>query len=369
MVIFVVYCPKCGRANDDKSSNCINCGEILSEETRFIKIVKAFDILGLIFGILFFVYLIGIYFDLIPSKYYLGFFIILILALLFLSKRAKRVLEIATINLFFGGLKSVECPECEELVSGENYCFNCGYKISDVKGYYQIGSYQPTFIEVNRKYLRVFESFRARYELVRLDPSKYLLANIKDPRVEWCQGKILTHPCFKFSYSGRRVVLPINAKILSGIQQNLNYITGPLSIGGPFNWIRNQNKVRFGITIGVILAFIIAGTVYFTYSTDISYGGFKSQVSGLEVVSATGFKHISTPNSVTVEGYIKNNGNTDQDFVKVNIIGHDSSGNIVSQDATYIEVDTLKPGETSFFYNYLDDYQQNIRSFKVEVFV
>jgi len=96
----VVYCPKCGRANDDKSSNCINCGEILSEETRFIKIVKAFDILGLIFGILFFVYLIGIYFDLIPSKYYLGFFIILILALLFLSKRAKRVLEIVTIKLF-----------------------------------------------------------------------------------------------------------------------------------------------------------------------------------------------------------------------------------------------------------------------------
>ncbi|MGC9516214.1 MAG: FxLYD domain-containing protein [Methanomicrobiales archaeon] len=365
----MVFCPKCGKSNPDNNINCIKCGEVLQEETRFLKIVKIFNSLGFIFALLMLIFLFGIYFDWIPVEYYLWFFVVLILALIFLSKRVKRFLQTLTIKLLFGGLEKRECPNCEEFVSNENYCFNCGYNLANVIGYYQIGSYQPLFMEINKKYIRVFKSMRDRYfSLSRLDSIKFYNNEIKNPEVDWCTGKVLTNPCIKFNYQGEKVVFSINKSILNGLSQIFNNITGPQEIGGYFNWLRNQSIKRFGIVTAILLVLIISPAVYFTYTTPITYAGSSSDIPGLEVVNATGYKHIYAPNSVTVEGFVKNNGNQTKEFIKVRIIGYDSAGTEVSVEETYIDAYRLGPGESSHFYDYPDDYGQTIRSFKVKVF-
>ena len=361
----MVYCPKCGIANSDDSVNCINCGEVLKEETRFLKIL---DIIGYIIGFLAFIIVIYIvlgYFKIIPSSLFPGF--LLVIALFIIMLIIQRVTPSIIIKLFFGGLKTKECPECEELVSDDNYCFNCGYQISNVKGYFKLGYNQPTYIEVNKNYIREFKTLRTNEEITRTTPNKYLRDNIKNPRIEWQSGILFSNPVLKFDYSGRQVELKINSKILEALQQTMNNITGTREIGGFSNWIRNQKLKRWGIIAGVILALIIAATYYFTYTTDLTYAGSDSNVPGVEVVNASGVKHLYAPNSVSIEGYVKNSGNITYDFLRVNITGYDSEGNIISKDDTFIDDDSLGPGETSYFLWFLDDYNQQIRSFKIEV--
>ncbi len=374
----MVYCPKCGKEFAGGAKTCDNCGENLKEEKNFLRVLKIFDITGIILLIVSIIVIV-FFRNQINSLFTLFLFALLIfLVLSFLSTSVKRKLQYFIIKVSFGGLTTKQCPECENLVSDEDYCLNCGYPLKNVRGYFLEKS---EFVELNKKYIRVFKTYR-RYmnaTLYRFTPVDYDLEVIKKPEVSWCTHLIFTNPCLRFNYQSQKVEIPINQEMLPILRDLIPNLNGPDKINGIGTWFRHQNKVRVSavtITLLILLSVVSYASYYtflsssFTPQTQLTLLSTSSSTGGLEFSNVVGISHSSQS---VIEGYLKNNGNTNIQNVWVNCTGYDSAGNIVASHETYLEVSkentsditNFQPGSTGYFKTYLDDPENQMVSFKV----
>lgn len=354
----MVYCPKCGKKFTGNPDTCDYCGEILKEEVNFQRVLKIFDGIGIIALV---ITLIIIYFfmNYINSITAIALFLFLVLiSLIFLSTSVRRRFQWFVIKISFGGLKSKQCPDCENLVSDDNYCLNCGYPLKNVRGYWLERS---QFVELNQNYVRVFKTYRRPrdFTLYRYPPSKYELENIINPEIIWCSHILFTNPCFKFEYEGKQVDIPINQEILNMLKDMFPTITGPEKIKGPITWIKNQHKIRLTVVVLITLFVVVYGSLYFTGyftpKTELTLLSATSNITGVEFVNVTGLSYGLK--NVVVEGYVKNNGITDIKFLWINCTGYDAAGNVVASDETYLAISKdnsdginyLKPGQTGYF--------------------
>ena len=374
----MVYCPKCGKKFTDNSKTCDSCGEILSEEINLQRIIKIFDAVGIIAGILMAIIIFFFRSYLNSLTFFLIFCIITLLAAFFLSTSVRRRIQWFIIKITFGGMGSKQCPECENVVADDNYCLNCGYDLQNVKGYWLE---REQYVEINKNYLRVFKTYREYRDitLYRYRPVTYDLDKIEFPEVKWCSHVIFTSPCLTFKYMDKKVEVPINQKILDLLKDMFPTLTAPESISGPITWVSNQHKVRFSVVVITLLALILAAGWFispiFTPAPSVPLASATSDIQGLEFVYVNG---SSSSSNLVVEGYVKNTGNSNINltFIWLNITGYDSSGNYVASDDTYISISkenasgirNLPPGGTGYFKEYMDDPKQEITSFKISTY-
>lgn len=364
----MVFCPKCGKEFPDDAKICDICGENLREETSFKKILKITQYLGFILLVLWLGYtFLSSKLNILPFVWEL-WVLILVLSIIFITTR-RFVLSFFLFFLFGRG-KRTTCPKCEELVPEENYCLNCGYNLSNVVGYFQIGSsIQPTFIELNKNYIRVFETLREHNYLTRLPPTTYSLDRIDTPEITWCEGRVLTYPCLKFDYGSKKVKIIINKKIASHLNQIFPNISGYESVARFGVWLGKQNKRKIGIIAALCLLIFLSFYMVTTAKTDITYISASSQIPDLIVLNSTGYRPLIGSNNVVIEGYVQNKGNKELSFVELNATGFDSSGDFVVMDYTYADLETIPAGGISYFKIYLDDPQKKVVSYKLEVYL
>ncbi len=365
----MVFCPKCGKKFPDDAKICDICGENLREEKSFKKILKITLYIGFI---LLFLWMGYAY---LSSKLNIPFIwelwvLIFVLSLIFLFTTTRRFILSFFLFFLFGRVKRAICPKCEELVPEENYCLNCGYNLSNVVGYFQTGSsIQPTFIELNKNYIRVFETMRGQYELTRLLPTTYSLDKIDNPEITWCEGRILTYPCLQFDYGSKKIKIIINKKIASHLNQIFPNISGYESVTRFGVWLGKQNKRKIGIIVALCLLIFLSFYIVTTEKTDIRYISASSQNPDLIVLNSTGYRSLIGSNNVVIEGYVQNKGNKELSFVQLNATGFDSSGDFVVEDYTYADLETIPAGGISYFKIYLDDPQKKVVSYKLEVYL
>lgn len=142
---------------------------------------------------------------------------------------------------------------------------------------------------------------------------------------------------------------------------------------------KSMGKARLaGTLIGVCLLMgLIAGVpgyYYFTAADDITDVTVSSQNSSLEIIDYKAYRLTFSGTEVEFGGYVKNNGDTPAEYVEINATGYDTEGNIVANDTTYADDDTIAPGATSpfgylsnKFGGSLEDPQKKIVRVKLEI--
>lgn len=142
---------------------------------------------------------------------------------------------------------------------------------------------------------------------------------------------------------------------------------------------KSMGKSRLaGTLLGVcLLMSLIAGVpgyYYFTAADDINDVTVSSQNSSLEIIDYKVYRLTFSGTEVEFGGYVKNNGDTPAEYVEINATGYDAEGNIVANDTTYADDDTIAPGATSpfgylsnKFGGSLEDPQKKIVRVKLEI--
>ncbi|MCE5213280.1 MAG: FxLYD domain-containing protein [Methanobacterium sp.] len=372
----MVYCPKCGKKFLETPESCDFCGEIFQEENRFNKGIKIFDTIGVILAV---ISLILAYYlrnnkntTLLEVLFILIFFIIMFM---FLSKRVRGYVQSLFIRLWFKGQKTKQCPQCENLVSDDKFCFSCGYKLENVKGYYKLGGrFNPVYVELNKNYIRMFKTYSTRYETHRLEPIEYKISDIKDPEINWCEARLFTSPCLKFSYDLKEIILPYHPRMKPVLEELFPNLIST-EVGGLINWFINQNKTKITILITIFLILVVGLNYYFTAKTELSLISTSSEIPNLEVTNSSAYRMVYGPNNIIITGNVKNNGKKVLKYVQVYCVGYDSAGEIVNQHSTYLNLykdsnsgEILKPGETAYFEAHVDDYNHQIVKYKVIVY-
>jgi hypothetical protein len=205
----VVFCPKCGTEFSNDVEICENCGEILEEEIKLIKMIDFGGTYFFAFVLLLISSLILLIFKLLNG--FILWIYVFFLSLFFIVGIAKVTINSIRARKLFKNLETVECPECLENVFKEKFCFKCGYKLSDVLFYQYLGG---IFLEINRNYLRVFKKPKLEGKNYRLpNPNVYELKHIKSPEITRFKGKISEKDYLKFDYDSEKVEIPINKEI------------------------------------------------------------------------------------------------------------------------------------------------------------
>ena len=375
----LVFCPKCGKKLENNPDNCDRCGEVLSEEKNFQRIFNVLNAIGIV---LFIAVIILLFFfgESVRNNntLFITFFILLGLAIFIFSSRAKRLVQRFVIRILFGGLKSRRCASCENMVSDEDYCFNCGYPLKNSLGYWKMKS---EFVEVTQEYIRVFKTRITRdadyddgdswaWHRERLPPQNYKLENIKNPEVDWCTHLLFTSPCFRFDWRGSKINIPINQEILNSLNRVIPHITEPSEISGLGTWVKNQNKYRFSAVILIFLVLAVGLWAGFGPESQVpidpSHITTSSEIPGLEFSNVTAVYDNPRSGYLTIEGYIKNKGNVSVKYTEINATGYNASGNIVRligySDSTTSErtdiytnkneekvIDEFQPGQLGYF--------------------
>ncbi len=113
--------------------------------------------------------------------------------------------------------------------------------------------------------------------------------------------------------------------------------------------------------------------VYFTTAEDINDVTVSSTNATLEIIDYRVYVNTFTGSDVKFQGYVRNNGNSPANLVKVNATGYDEAGNVVSNQSSFVNDEILLPGRTSPFgklSNYpgwMEDPQNKIVRVKLEV--
>lgn len=218
-LVVLVFCPKCGTEFSNDVEICENCGEILEEEVQLMKMIEFGGTLFAVSLLLLISAIILLIFKLM-NGYILCIYVFL-LSLFFIVGTTKWIINSLRARKLLENVETVYCPECrEKKVFKENFCFNCGYKISDVLFYEYLGG---IFLEINRNYLRVFKKVRGKGgEIIRLpNPTIYELKHIESPEITKCKGKIFEKDCLKFDYNSETVEIPIKKEIVPMLEDLL----------------------------------------------------------------------------------------------------------------------------------------------------
>lgn len=197
----MVFCPKCGTEFSNDVEICENCGEILEEEVQLMKMIEFGGTLFVAFLLLLISAIILLIFKLMNG--YIIWIYVFFLSLFFIVGTTKWAINSLRARKLFENLETVECPECLEKVFKENFCYKCGYKISDVLFYEYLGE---IFLEINRNYLRVFKKPTLEGKNYRLpNPNIYELKHIESPEITRCKGKIFEKDCLNLIIIRKRL--------------------------------------------------------------------------------------------------------------------------------------------------------------------
>jgi Ca2+/Na+ antiporter len=332
--------------------------------TRAIRIMKAtIFILATISLLLYMLTKNQLGFD----RYILIFFVLIFAYFILNNGSFKKFLYGQLIKYWFNGAASIQCPECENYVAHDNYCISCGYHLGSVIGYYKTeGFLQPTFVELNKNYIRVFKTISTRYSYERLTPLQYNINQMEDKELNWCGRFITTSRCFRFKYDGENIKIFTNHSLTKGLIQLFPHLVDNTG-KGRFVWLVKQNKKKFVILLIILLLIVTAVNWYFTAKTDISIISTSSAIPGLDIQNATANRMLYGKNSVNIEGIVKNTNNNSADFIRLNATGYDQNGRIVDNQSFYVDLQKIPSGGYSQFDYFLDDYQQEIVSVKIEI--
>ncbi|AXV38348.1 MAG: hypothetical protein CIT01_09120 [Methanobacterium sp. BRmetb2] len=129
------------------------------------------------------------------------------------------------------------------------------------------------------------------------------------------------------------------------------------------------------ILVVLVLAFVVAvsgctsDTQSETYSSEDNASSGADSSSGnsgsqLKILSSNA--HRDSIGNYIIDGEVQNTGNTDLSYVEIYATGYDSSGNVVTTDNTYADMDSIPAGGKSGFKVYLDDEQNQIVKYELQ---